>query len=180
MAKVKKNPILEGISGRIGNLVFKQYRDKTVVSSRPVHDPKRKPTPGEARQRKRIQEAALLAKSILATEDGQAYYQAARVRLAKHSSYHTAIFDFFEAPEVVAVMLNSEGEVLIHVRDNVGVRAVIVDVFGERIKAEALEAEPCGLWRCQFEGTAPTQVQISAEDGMGNIGKWQGLITLKD
>lgn len=48
MAKVKKNVVIEGLSGRIGNLVFRLYGDQTVVSSMPVHDPKREPTPGEA------------------------------------------------------------------------------------------------------------------------------------
>ena len=67
MAKVKKNVIIEGLSGRVGNLVFKQYGDKTVVCKWPEHDPNRIPTPGEARQRKRIKEAAAMAKSVLAT-----------------------------------------------------------------------------------------------------------------
>ncbi|MBU1660568.1 MAG: hypothetical protein KKD28_03750 [Chloroflexi bacterium] len=98
MAKVKKNVIIEGLSGRIGNLVFKQYGDKTVVCKWPEHDPGRVPTPGEAHQRGRIKEAAVMAKSVLETEDGQAYYQAARKRLGKHSAYHMAVYDFFGVP----------------------------------------------------------------------------------
>jgi hypothetical protein len=62
MAKVKKNAIVEELSGRVGKLVFKQYGDKTVVCKWPEHDPDRTPTPGEACQRSRIKEAAARAK----------------------------------------------------------------------------------------------------------------------
>jgi len=36
MAKVKQNAILEGLRGRVGNLVFRQYGDQTVVCAMPV------------------------------------------------------------------------------------------------------------------------------------------------
>ena len=32
MAKVKLNPILEGIRGQVGDLVFKHYGDEVVIS----------------------------------------------------------------------------------------------------------------------------------------------------
>ena len=176
MAKVKKNPILQGLSGRIGNLVFKEYGDKTVVSQRPIHDPKREPTPGEARQRARIKEAAAQAKSILNTDEGQRYYQAARQRLGKQSTYHTAVFDFFGMPEVVAVRRGDGGELIIQVQDNVGVRKTTIEIAGERCQAEPLEAEPCNLWRAPLTGAGPWPIRVRAEDGMGNIGEWQGII----
>jgi len=176
MAKVKKNPILKGLSGRIGNLVFKEYGDKTVVCQRPVHDPKREPTGGEARQRTRIKEAAAKAKSVLAKEEGNAYYQAARQRLGKQSAYHTAVYDFFGMPEVVSVQLGTEGDVLIQVKDNVGVQQVKVETSGGSGLAEPLEAEPCNQWRWPLNGAGPWQIRVSAEDGMGNTGEWEGLI----
>jgi hypothetical protein len=103
MATVKKDPVIEGLSGGVGKLVFKQYGDKTVVCVWPEHDPNRQPTAGEARQRGRIKAAAARAKAVLATEQGQAYYGAARKRLGKHSAYHTTVYDFFGAPQVLHV-----------------------------------------------------------------------------
>ncbi len=176
MAKVKKNPIVSGLSGRIGNLVFKEYRDKTVVCQRPVHDPKREPTPGEARQRNRIKAAAAKAKAVLATEDGNAYYQAARLRLGKQSAYHTAVFDFFGVPEVVDVQRGTEGELLIRVRDNVGVRRVTLEINGTSGLVAHLKDDPCDLWRTPPVGETPQQVRIFAEDGMGNVGEWEGAV----
>ena len=34
MAKVKLNPILEQLSGKVGDLVFKKYVDKTVIAAK--------------------------------------------------------------------------------------------------------------------------------------------------
>jgi len=175
MAKVKKNPVIEGLSGGVGKLVFKQYGDKTVVCKWPEHDPNRQPTAGEARQRGRIQEAAARAKAVLATETGKAYYEAARKRLGKHSAYHTAVYDFFDAPQVLNVNLSEDDVFLIQVWDNVGVKAVRVLIEGEVAQAEPVAepvAEPpCDLWRFPVGGQAVAQVQIFAEDWMGNVGE---------
>lgn len=176
MAKVTKNVLIEGLSGRIGNLVFRQYGDKTVVSARPRHDPKRVPTPGEAQHRKRIQEAAAIAKSVLGTDDGQTYYHAARLRLDKRSAYHTAIFDFFGEPQVKNVQREAEGSLMIQVSDNVGVRKVSVRLAGIEEQATPIESEPCSLWRWESGKPGDIEVVIRAEDGMGKIGEWQGVL----
>ena len=171
MAKVKKNAMLEGLSGRLGNLVFKQYDGQTVVCKWPEHDPNRTPTPGEARQRDRIKAAAVKAKEILSTEAGQAYYQAACKQLGKHSAYHTAVYDYFGEPEIMAVNLDADQNLMIQVLDNVGVRAVRVEWGGETRFAEPLEETPCHLWRLPLgNGEATPDMVISAEDWMGNVG----------
>jgi len=178
MAKVTKNVIIEGLSGRVGKLVFKQYGDKTVVCKWPEHDPDRTPTPGEARQRSRIKEAAARAKSILETEAGQAYYQAARKRLGKHSAYHTAVHDFFGKPSIEAVEQDGMGRLLIQASDNVGVREVRVAIAGASAAAQPLEETPCSLWEYQLEaGVSGEAITIEAEDWIGNVARWEGALT---
>ena len=172
MAKVKKNVVVEGLSGRIGNLVFKQYGDKTVVCKWPTHDPNRTPTPGEARQRGRIQEAASKAKAVLATVEGDVYYQAARKRLGKHSAYHTAVYDYFGVPEITAVNRDADHNLLIRVRDNVGVREVRVEMNGEIGLAAPLDEVPSELWRYSVDDWQNSEIKIFAEDWMGNVGEW--------
>jgi len=176
MAKVKTNALIEGLSGGVGKLVFKQYGDNTVVCKWPDYDPNRPPTPGEARHRERIKKAAVLAKSILATEAGQAYYQAARERLGKHSAYHAAVFDYFGEPEIVAVSQDADKNLIIQILDNVGVREVRIEFSGEVGYAELIDDGPNSLWRFSLKGNLPQQVQISAEDWMGNIGEWGGTL----
>lgn len=178
MAKVKKNVVIEGLSGRIGNLVFRQYGDQTVVSSMPVHDPKREPTPGEAAQQARIKEAASLAKFILASEEGNDYYQEARQRLGKRSAYHTAIFDFFGEPEVLNMRVDAERTLHIEVQDNVGVQEVSVQVDGQKGAAAPLEKAPCVRWHYILDGDGPWSIQVHAKDRMGKVGKWQGIVKM--
>ncbi len=182
MAKVKKNAIIEGLSGKVGNLVFRQFGNQTVVSKMPTHDPKRVPTPGEAAQRKRIQDSAALAKLILESEEGQAYYQAARQRLGKRSAYHTAIHDFFGKPEVLNVAVDDDGDYKLNIQvwDNVGVRKIRVQVDEESGFAEPQDEQPSNLWCYSLRGTGPWQVQIQAEDGMQRMGVWQGVVKLQD
>jgi hypothetical protein len=176
MATVRKNVLLEGLSGRVGDLVLKDYGDKVVLCRRPVHDPKRVPKPGEARQRERIRAAAAMARAVLATVEGEAYYQAARRRLGKHSAYHTAVCDFLGTPEVVGVRLAAGGELLIEVWDDVGVRQVTVAVNGEEGAAEAVDGAPWRLWRWRLGGAGPWAVEVRAVDGMGNVGQWSGQV----
>jgi hypothetical protein len=178
MAKVKKNVIIEGLSGRVGKLVFKQYGDKTVVCKWPEHDPERTPTPAEARQRGKIKDAAARAKSILATEAGHAYYQAARLRLDKHSAYHTAVHDYFGAPRIEAVERDSAGQLFIRVWDNVGVREVRVAIAGnEAASAQPMEETPCALWEFVLEeGEAGKAITIEAEDWIGHVTRWEGVL----
>ena len=171
MATVKKNPVIEGLSGGVGKLVFKQYREKTVVCAWPEHDPNRQPTAGEAHQRGRIKAAAAQAKAILATEEGQAYYAAARKRLGKHSAYHTAVFDFFDAPQVLHVEWGADARLLIRVWDNVGVKAVRVLLDGEVGLADPVDDPPGEWWRFVVGGRPRAQVEIIAEDWMGNVGE---------
>jgi hypothetical protein len=171
MAKVKKKAVLEGLRGQVGELVFRQYGDRTVVSQRPVHNPRRVPTSEEAAQQARIKEAATRAKAILATGAGRAYYKAARQRLGKHSAYHATIHDYFGVPEVLAVDWQA-GALLIQVQDNVGVREVRVLVGSEGGLAEPMEDTPYGLWQYPLAGGGPWVVRVEVEDGMGNVGEW--------
>lgn len=94
--------------------------------------------------------------------------------MGKQSAYHTAVYDFFGMPEVAAVQSGMGGELLIRVRDNVGVRKVAVEINGAHGLAEPLEADPCSRWRWQLSGAGPWQVRVSAEDEMGNAGEWKG------
>ena len=171
MATVKKNPVIEGLSGGVGKLVLKQYGDKTVVCKWPEHDPNRQPTAAEARQRGRIKEAAARAKAILATEEGKAYYGAARKRLGKQSAYHTAVFDFFDAPQVLHVDWGADDVLLMRVWDNVGVKVVRVLLDGEVGLANPVDESPSEWWRFAVGARSVAQVQIFAEDWMGNVGE---------
>ena len=54
MAKVKLNPFLEGIHGKVGELVFKRYADEVIVARAPDTG-NAPPTEAQAAQRERFQ-----------------------------------------------------------------------------------------------------------------------------
>jgi len=51
MGKTVNNPLLTGVSGRIGDLLIKQYKSGTVITMMPSHNKRRKPTERQKRQR---------------------------------------------------------------------------------------------------------------------------------
>ena len=51
MGKTVNNPLLTGVSGRIGDLLIKQYKSGTVITMMPLHNKRRKPTDRQKHQR---------------------------------------------------------------------------------------------------------------------------------
>ena len=94
MARVKKHSLLEVISGSIGKeVVFKRYKDKTVVSKFPDMS-KVKATKRQKNQRKQITEANAYASTINRDPKLRAKYE--KKLKPGESVYHYAIKEFFE------------------------------------------------------------------------------------
>jgi len=92
MAIMKRGSILNGISGTIGGVTFRQYKGKTIVSMLPSRR-NTKPTPVQAQQRTRFKQAAEFAKAIMHNPDRRAIYEA---RLGKKSLYCSLITEYFK------------------------------------------------------------------------------------
>ena len=91
MARVKDNIIIKGLSGRIDNLLVKNYSYGTVISKMPDRS-KVKLSQKQKKANKRFQEAVRYAQSILADPSKQKPYK----KLVKEgkSLYHAALSDF--------------------------------------------------------------------------------------
>jgi len=101
MAIVKNNDIIDGISGKLGNLVFKQVRGKTTVCPCPP-----KPTTQSEQQkgtRDRFRKASEWAKNILLDAEQKAYYQKKAKKLKLPNAYTAAIADYMRSAKVVRV-----------------------------------------------------------------------------
>ncbi len=101
MAIIKSNDMIEGISGMIGNHVFKQVRGKTIMCSRP-------PRPStESNQQKenrdRFRKASQWAKTVLLDRDQKAYYQKKAFKLKLPNAYTAAIADYMRSAKVTQV-----------------------------------------------------------------------------
>lgn len=129
MAKVRKNVLIEGLSGMVADqLVFKQDQaGRTIVSIRPHYDEDREFTATQLAHQERFQEATAYAKDAIQTET---VYAEEAEGTAKNA-YNVAVADWFHPPEVDEIDLDGYtgdvGEVIrAKVNDDLQVEAVSV------------------------------------------------------
>jgi len=97
MGIVRNNTLTEGLSGRVGDLVFKNYGSITVVTSRP-----RSPRTQSAQQqanRSKFKEATHWAKSVLLDPARKEYYQKKAKEMQLPNAYTAAITDYMRKPK---------------------------------------------------------------------------------
>lgn len=166
MAKVKKNPIVRGISGKIGNLVFRQMPGgETYVSGIPNFD-KRKFSKGQTDHQSRFKRASIYASEASKTQPIYAKLAAGTIL----SAYNIALSDWFNPPVIHAVE-RVNGKVRVQASDNVMVVKVVVSILDEERKVlekkEAVQAD--GDW-WEVELAADGKVVAEAWDLAGNVG----------
>ncbi len=106
MGESKNNLATEGLSGQVGNLVFRRRKGdgKVFVS---VHPSARQGVPSEAQQQvnSRFQEAVIYGKSVIADPDKKALY--GEKAAVGQSAYNVAVADYFSAPDIKEVDLSA-------------------------------------------------------------------------
>jgi hypothetical protein len=173
MAKVKKNPIVRGISGKIGNLVFRQMPNgETYVSGTPNFD-KRKFSKGQKDHQSRFKLAVAYARE--ASKSQPIYAKLAEGTVM--SAYNFALSDWFNPP-VIHTVERVDGKVRVQASDNVMVVKVVVTVVDEEGKVlekkEAVKADPSkhsGAEWWEVELVAEGKVMVEAWDLAGNVGR---------
>jgi len=104
MAQVKLNPVLEGLHGQIGDLVFRRFQDQTVVARKP--DQTNQPnSPAQQAVKDKFRLAAVYGKIVLADAAKAADYQA-RAREKGTPVFALLIADFLNAPVVDEIDLS--------------------------------------------------------------------------
>jgi hypothetical protein len=136
MAMVRKGAPLDGLSGRLGDLVFRTRGDRTIVSRRP-----RRRDPGAPRSEKLAQTLTRFQRAVRFARRARhqnAFRSLART-LRAYSPYHVALQDFLSEPVIESVdasdVSHRGGEIRIRVSERVAVRAV-------RVKMMPRSAEP--------------------------------------
>lgn len=157
MAKAVRNVVIRGISGNIGELVFRQMPDgSTRISAKPDFS-SRKFSKGQKNHQGRFREAAAYARQAART-------QPIYVQLAKgtvKSPYNWALSDWFHPP-VIHGIERKEGLVRVHATDNVLVAKIVVSILDEEgnvvEKGEGIKGE--GDW---WEVVCASEGKIIAE-----------------
>jgi len=180
MAKVKLNPVLEQIRGKVGDLVFKRYHDEVIMSRLPDVG-ERTPTPGQAAHRQQFKLAVLYGRTVVADVEKKAIYEAA-AKEKGISAFALTVGDFLNAPAVDEIDLSGytgkAGETIrIQASDDfevAGVRVRIVDTGGA-----ALEEGPAirdgmagGEWRytttSELAAGQSVSLEVTATDRPGH------------
>jgi len=174
MTRVHLNGTIKGLSGRIGNLIFRQLPDGTTVvtsaqpkkNSRQKKRAKLKRSPRQQGHNDRFEEASAYAKWA----QTQPIYAELAAAAPMKTAYNFALSDWWHAPKIHQVECR-ENKILIQATDNVLVTKVRVTVLDEEgkvmEKGEAIRGEG-DCW--EFTPTAEGKtIQAEAWDLPGHV-----------
>jgi hypothetical protein len=168
MAKIRKNIIIEGISGKLGGqLVFRTLKDgRTIVCAAPDFS-NRVFSTGQKAHHSKFKAGTEFAKVAQFSEPIYAQLKEGTVKTA----YNIALADYFHPPVIHAVKW--EGSRLkIHASDDVLVTGVTVTLFGADgkvlEKGEAIKVD-ADWWEYAPQSTG--RILVEARDLAGNITK---------
>jgi hypothetical protein len=179
MSKVKLNPILEMLRGQIGDLVFKRYGDRVIISRKPDLEGV-EPTAAQQATRERFRQAALYGKMVMADPETKALYvEAAKAK--GQPLFSLTVADFFNAPSVDLVDLSgytgAAGDgIVVQASDDFDVASVslsLTDDGGNPIESgQAVETPPeSGRWVYTATAAVPTgttvRIVVTAADRPG-------------
>lgn len=179
MAKVRKNIIIHGLSGSLGDqLVIKQDKaGRTIVGVAPSFDPNRTFTEAQAEQHEKFRDASVYAKGA---KDETAYVDKAKG--TPLNPYNVAMADWFHAPEITEIDVEAwhgqAGQVIrVQAVDDVQVtqvNVVITDDAGTVLEqGAAVQAE--GAWWNYTSTTTnvnASRIVVSARDLPGHIAEF--------
>jgi hypothetical protein len=171
MAKVRRNIAVQGISGTIGNVVYRQMPGgETWVSGKPDFSG-RKFSQGQKSHQSRFQEAAAYAREAAKTHPIYAQLAAGTVK----SPYNWALSDWFNPP-VIHNIERVDKLIRVQASDNVmvaKVRVTILDAGGKALEqGQAVQAENSGWW--EYVSSKEGQVVAEAWDLAGNGARSEG------
>ena len=171
MTQVRLSPILANLQGQVGDVVFKRYGNKIVISRKPDMS-NVKPSEAQLAQRARFRAATQYSKQALADPEVKALYAAEAQRRNKPVN-SVMVADFLNAPTVERLEVDSYrgatgDEIVVHAVDDFGVVAVNVEIFdaaGGKVEDGPLVENPVGSGCWVYAATVSTQaasVQITA------------------
>lgn len=164
MAKIRKNVILEGLSGSVGNLVFRQMKDGSVrVSAKPDFS-KRVFSQEQKKHQSRFKQAAAYAREAAKTQTAYAKL----VEGTTGNAYNLALSDWFHPPVIHGIQ-RKKGRIRVNASDNVlvaEVRIRIMDAEGNILEERQAEQVAAEWWEC-VPGTEGS-VEATARDLAGN------------
>ena len=131
MAKVKLNPALESIQGKVGDLVFKRWEGEEIVCRMPDRTGI-VPSANQLAQQDKFRLADLYGKAVMADPDSHTVYADASARKGI-PAFALSVGDFLNAPAVAEIDLSvytgKVGDIIrVRASDDVEVQGVTVAI----------------------------------------------------
>ncbi len=178
MAKIKLNPIVEEVSGKFGNIVFRQTGDRTILTRRPDFSGLQ-PTDVQSAQRERFRQAVAYGKVVIADEASRKVYENAAQDKGL-SVFALSVADFLNAPSIDQVDLSHYGgktgdPITVTTHDDFEVVAVHVALTGADSAAieEGEAVQQAGTLNWVYTATAnvpantSVRIDVTASDRPG-------------
>jgi hypothetical protein len=134
MATCDDNVLTRSSRGRIGNLIFRRWGQKTVVSAVPDYTD-RKWSKAQKANRLRFRDAMAYARKALDDPEKQKYYQ--KKAKGMQTIWNVAVADYMKKPQIKEIDVhNYKGQkgntIRVAARDNYRVAGVIVSIVDAR------------------------------------------------
>jgi hypothetical protein len=169
MAKANKNAIVQGLSGSIGDMVFRQMPDGSTRVSRKPDFSRRVFSPGQKEHQSRFQQAVAYAREAAKTQP----IYAELARGTAKTAYNWALSDWFNPP-IIGRIERRKGRIKVQANDNVLVTKVWVKIMDEEGKVlEQGEARQANAeWWEYPSGNTEGTIEATAWDLAGNRTKF--------
>lgn len=183
MAKVLFNPIMEQIRGKIGELVFRRFQNRVIITRKPDSNG-RVPTDGQLEVQTRFRDAARFAKHVLADPARRALYEPAATKSGRPLRI-TVMGEFLNSPEVTAITVAGYHG---RVGDPVDIQAVadvavtgvavaIRDASGAVLEEGAASLVD-GVWRYLATVAVPAGESVTVEATATNLAGQTGTLSV--
>ena len=174
MQKIQLNPLFSGMSGKMGNIIFKTSKyGQTYIASRPKKS-KAKPSQAQLDQRRAFGQASDYCKTALADETTRAFYET--LAEVKHTPVRSLCMgDYLNEPTIDELDFsrykgNVGDRILVMTSDDVGVVEVNVKITradGTHIEKGKAVENGVGSGNWEYVATMPiplgTDIFIEAE-----------------
>lgn len=182
MARVTRNSLLRGISGKLGPLVVRQVGDQTIVQAAEGPGPRAPRSPKQQAHLDRMYRAQCYAKAQVQEPTAKVRY-ATGIDQRRTSAYTVAVADFMNLPVVTALLTSHyhgqpHDPTTITATDDFAVAAVYVSLYapaGTLLEAGPAALLPDGRWRYLAQTTQPTlaglRLEAEAHDYAGNVAR---------
>jgi hypothetical protein len=168
---------MNGASGKVGDLVFRQFQGKTIVQA--YSEPKAKRTELQKLFNHKMREAATHARAALRNPAIKAHYEKKKMRLNVTSAYTAACTDFLRHGRIDKVDTSKYDKGLITVKAfkaDLGFEEVVVKILkkdGKLVSATKGIPKEQGNWLFKINQPLPPLgnviISVEARDKTGNV-----------